>query len=378
MMSRRAKPSEADRVNRVLKVDLLTPGDGNEHVVALDGLPILVNKANPIEQLSLNQIARIFSGEIRNWKDVRGRDARGAPVSGRNAPIHIHARNNKSGAYDVFRSIVLEQPNGRARTLSSEAARYESNEQLSEAVSRDPSAIGFAPFPYIKQNRPLRVILSCGISVAPTRFSVKSEEYPLARRMYIYTPGAPSQPLADELLQYAMSDEAQKIVNDAGFIDQEMEFQSPTEQLHWIKTVTAATGNGLPANKRAPEGAVRAFFAAIRGMRRSSMVFRFENGESDLDAKALQDSVRLAAYLRSPAGRHKKFLLVGFADAIGDWGANAKLSSQRADRVAARLRSLGVHISSQSVTSFSYLAPVACNNAAGRFQNRRVEVWIGK
>lgn len=378
MMSRRAKPEEADRLNRTLKVDLLTPGDGNEHVVALDGLPILINKANPLKQLSLDQIARIFSGEIKNWKDVRGLDARGAAISGANAPIKIHARNDKSGAYDVFKSVVLEQADQPARALSPQAARHESNDQLSDAVAKDPGAIGFAPFPYIRQNHPVRLLLPCGMGVTPSRFTVKTEEYPLARRLYMYTPGVPSEPLADELLQYALSDDAQKVVNDAGFIDQEIEFQNAAEQQNWARMATGTTGNGLPADKTAPAEAVRTFNAAIQGMRRTSVVFRFDKGEASLDAKALQDAVRLAGYLRSPSGENKKFLLVGFADSFGDWEANARLSNTRAAQVAARLRSLGVRVPTQNVMSFSYLAPVACNDAAGQFQNRRVEVWIGK
>ena len=84
-----------------------------ENVIALDGLAIVVNKDNPVQALTLDQIAEIFSGQITNWERV----------GGPSAPISLYARDAKSGTFDTFKNLVLEKDKDRKRELSASAKR---------------------------------------------------------------------------------------------------------------------------------------------------------------------------------------------------------------------------------------------------------------
>jgi phosphate transport system substrate-binding protein len=375
MSSRRANDDEAAKIKAQYDVDLRTPG--NEHVLALDGLAVIVNPENPIKRLTLDQIARIFAGEITNWKDVTLKDANGQDVTGQDRPIKVHARDNKSGTYDTFVALVLAPAGGTKRALTADAARYESSDNLSDAVAKDAGAIGFIGFPYINKNAPLSIDSTCGLTSTPNEFSVKNESYPLARRLYLYSIGTPSESVANDILQFALSDEAQATVKEAEFIDQSVDFQDRDGQKHWNDVLAAKPNLGLTSDKEVPARAARAFASTLHNVRRSTVVFRFESGKSDLDAKVVQDTERLSRYLQAPSRVGKRFVIVGFADSDGDWGSNLRLSKQRADRVASELRKHNVKVADDNVVGMSYMAPVACNDTPnGLTKNRRVEVWI--
>jgi phosphate transport system substrate-binding protein len=370
MASRRALPQEADQVTTAAHLNLL--GAGNEHVLALDGLAVIVNHDNPIRRLTLPTIARIFSGEVRNWSQVTGRDADGREISGNDVPIVLHARDNKSGTFDTFVSLVLSTI---AKPLAPDAKRYESSELLSDAVDADRGAIGFIGLPYVNKNHALVIQSDCGLFSSPTRYTVKTEEYPLARRLYLYTLGAPPQPIARELLGFALSDQAQPTIAEAGFIDQTIEIEDASEQARYVADLVAKPDAAL--GKSVPADAVDNLSRLLKQLHRTSAVFRFERNGTDLDIRALQDVDRLATFLHAGERTGKRFVIAGFADANGTWQANLALSAARAQRVAAELRRQGVSVPDADVIPFSYFAPVACNDSdAGRAKNRRVEIWV--
>jgi phosphate transport system substrate-binding protein len=370
MASRRASPQEVDQVAAAEHLNLLSAG--NEHVLALDGLAVIVNPDNPIRRLTLPTIARIFSGEVRNWSQVTGRDADGREINGNDVPIVVHARDNKSGTFDTFVSLVLSTI---AKPLAADAKRYESSELLSDAVSSDRGAIGFVGLPYINNNHALAVQSGCGLLSAPTRYAVKTEEYPLVRRLYLYTLGAPAQPIARELLGFALSEQAQFTIADAGYINQTLEIEDAGEQARFVDG-PAGRPDASP-DKSIPADAAGNFSRLLGQLHRTSAVFRFERSGTDLDPRAFQDVVRLAAFLRAGERTGKRFVIAGFADANGSWQANLALSATRAQRVAAELRRQGVSVPDADVIAFSYLGPVACNDSdAGRAKNRRVEIWV--
>jgi phosphate transport system substrate-binding protein len=367
MASRRLNADEQKKLADRFQTDILAPG--NEHVLALDGLAVIVNPDNPVRQLSLDQIARIFSGEITNWRDVGGSDT----------PINIYRRDNKSGTFDTFKALVLAPSGGVKRDMSSQAKSFESSEALSNEVAHDTGAIGFIGLPYVGKNTALAISSSCGIASGPSKFSIKNEEYPLARRLYLYTLGAPANPLAREFLDFALSDEAQPTVTDAEFVNQAIDFEDDDAQGRWAREAVNDPARTLGDDKPIPVAASRAFSRAIGDMHRTSVAFRFEKGSAQLDNRALQDVARLARYLASPAIAGKRYFIVGFADSTGGWQSNLRLSAQRADAVVDELRKAGVRAPKGNVASFSYMAPVACSDSdAGTARNRRVEVWIAR
>src|SRR5580700_1027163 len=99
-----------------------------EKVLGLDGIAVLVNRSNPVNALTKQQIANIFTGKTTDWSQVGGNPG----------PINLYAGDDKSGTYDTFRSLVLE-----SRLLSPGALRYENSAKLSDEVAADANGIGF-------------------------------------------------------------------------------------------------------------------------------------------------------------------------------------------------------------------------------------------
>src|SRR5690606_2405659 len=94
-----------------------------EQVIAIDGLAIIVHPTNPLRSLTIDQLAALFSGKLRNWRQVGGEDA----------PVRLYARDDRSGTFDTFNELVLA-PRGDA--LAATAQRFESNDRLAEAVRK--------------------------------------------------------------------------------------------------------------------------------------------------------------------------------------------------------------------------------------------------
>ncbi len=153
--------------------DLKSPSA--EQVIAIDGLAIILHPDNPLNQLDTVQLARIFSGEVKSWEDI----------GGRGGPIHLYARDDQSGTYDTFKELVLS---GRGKTLGSAAKRFESSEQLSDAVSADPQGIGFIGLPYVRQAKAVAIIDGQSQAMPPLNSLIATEDYPLSRRLFFYLP----------------------------------------------------------------------------------------------------------------------------------------------------------------------------------------------
>jgi phosphate transport system substrate-binding protein len=201
-------------------------------------------------------------------------------------------------------------------------------------------------------------VFARGLLNAPSKFSVKTEQYPLARRLFLYSIGTPSESAARDILQFALSDAAQATVTEAEFIDQSVEFQDSNEQRLWVQALASDPSVGLEAGNLIPPATVSIFNSTMQRMNRPTIVFRFEYGKSDLDAKVVQDIARLGRYLQSPKLVGKRFLIVGFAVSTGSWSSNADLSAQRAQRaqrVATELQKLGVTVPRGSTRRMSYI-----------------------
>lgn len=144
-------------------------GEVREIVIALDGLAIIVRPSNALAQIKLRELRRVFAGEINDWSQLGGRPGR----------IALHARDDRSGTYDTFRSLVL----GSA-PLSRQAQRYESTEALAAAVARDPNAIGFVGLAGVRA----LAVADGAQARAPSAREVAVENYALARRLFLYAP----------------------------------------------------------------------------------------------------------------------------------------------------------------------------------------------
>ena len=336
MASRPVKEAEAAAIAAAGLGDLHKPS--SEHVLGLDGIAILVNKDNQIPDLTREQVAKIFTGEIADWGQVGGTPG----------PIHLYSRDNKSGTFDTFKSLVLDKA-----PLAASAKRFEDSAELSDAIAADSNGIGFVGLPFVRDAKPLAV---CDPGTAPlvaTRFTVATEDYILSRRLFLYSTANSKNPWVRRFVDFALSDAGQEIVHKIGFVK-----QIPDAQLVSL-----------------PPDAPQDYVQAVKGARRLSLNFRFKAGSTQLDNKALRDLDRIGNLLASPDYRGKSLLLLGFADNMGNARTNLRLSNERAQLIARELTTRG--IPPTTVAGFGSIMPVASNtDAAGRDKNRRVEVWL--
>jgi phosphate transport system substrate-binding protein len=341
MASRRIKEEEKAKLSRL--GDLTSRA--SEHVLGLDGLAVVVHPANPVDSLTADQVRRLFTGEVTDWSQVGG--------SG--GPLVLYARDDKSGTFDTFKHLIL-----RDQPLASDARRYENSEELSDGVAGDPRGIGFIGLPFVRSAKALKISEGNTLAMRPNRLTVRTEDYLLSRRLYLYTAEAPESPWVRKFVEFALSDAGQAVVDREGFVGQALA-DEPT-----------ATVADLPA----PAGDLPPEYARLtQGSERLSFNFRFQTGSAELDNKANRDLGRLVQLMSGATYQGRELLLFGFADARGSEGANLALSEQRARAVTQALTSEG--ISAGVTRGFGEALPVASNDSEeGREKNRRVEVWV--
>ncbi|MBN6712839.1 phosphate ABC transporter substrate-binding/OmpA family protein [Pseudomonas capsici] len=334
--SRPIKDQEAQELKAL--GDLKSPE--SEQVIAIDGVAVILHPGNPLRQLSTLELARIFSGEVRDWQEVGG--TAGA--------IHLYARDEQSGTYETFKELVLTR-NGK--NLSRQAKRFESSEQLSDEVSNDRNGIGFIGLPYVRNAKAVAVADGESKAMLPTVSLIATEDYPLSRRLYLYVPPKTNHDWAQALVHFAQSAEGQAIVARTGFVAQ---------------TVQAMK---VQATAQMPED----YQALTRKAERLSVNFRFAQGSARLDNKAQLDLRRVTDYLKTHQKLNQQVTLVGFGDAKSDSARATLLSRLRAMAVRRELQKSGVTF--HEILGFGDEMPVAGNDADdGRIKNRRVEVWV--
>ena len=184
--------------SRALKDDEKASGL-KETIVALDGIAIIVNPQNPVKDLTLEQIAKIYTGEITNWKDVGGEDAE----------IVLIGREAGSGPRDGFESI----------TETKDACQYRqeltSTGDVITTVSQNPNAIGYASLAAIKDS--VKALTVNG--VAPTEATVKDGTYLVQRPFVLVTKeGAALSETAQKFFDFATSADAASIISAAGAV----------------------------------------------------------------------------------------------------------------------------------------------------------------
>ncbi|MCL5778020.1 phosphate ABC transporter substrate-binding/OmpA family protein [Limibaculum sp. FT325] len=359
MSSRVARDAE---VASLAAAGIADPRDGaGEHIVALDALTILVHPDNPMQSLSTADIAAIFGGDVTNWSEVGGPDL----------PITVNAPADSSGTLDTFNLLVL-RPEGYA--VGAAARRFDDDAALSDAVSADPGGIGISSLAFSRAARVLAVRQECGIISTPDSFSIKTEEYPLVRRLYLYENPQNLPAHARNLIRFAKSDDAQAIIEDAGFVSLATERRKLADEGERIlHSIASDEEFSLPL--------MREMIAQLRDAQRLSFAFRFTPGSSRLDAKSLADVKRLADMIARGEFAGREVLLVGFTDAIGQFDLNRGLAERRAqgvlEEIALAAGPAALATTRVTVQGYGELTPVGCNETfQGRFANRRVEVWV--
>ena len=174
-----------------------------EYKVALDGLSVYVAEGNAVKELTMAQLEDIFTGQIKNWKQLGGNDA----------PITVYSRENSSGTYEFFKETVLKGKDfvASAQTMPGTAA-------VLQAVAKDPNGIGYGGVAYGQGARSLNVKASdSSAAVEPTEENVLKGTYPIWRYLYVYVNPALDKGETEAYLTWIRSEDGQKVVKDVGY-----------------------------------------------------------------------------------------------------------------------------------------------------------------
>ncbi len=175
---------------------------GIEVKVARDGIALYVNEKNPVKELSLAQIKDIYTGKVKNWKEVGGSDA----------PIILYSRENNSGTYVYFKEEVLmnEDFHTSAQNMPGTAA-------VVNAIAKDVNGIGYGGAAYGKGIREVAVKQNAeSKAYTPSLESINKGEYPISRYLYLYLRVRPAGATKD-FIDWILSADGQKIVSEVGY-----------------------------------------------------------------------------------------------------------------------------------------------------------------
>jgi phosphate transport system substrate-binding protein len=192
MSSRRAKATEMSAATA--KGVSLAP-----IVVGYDAMAVIVNAGNPISNLTLRQVEKVFTGDVIDWSAVRGKPGR----------ISIYTRNTSSGTYSDWKELAMKK-----RDYGTSAQKMAGNEQIAAEVAGNPNGLGYVGLAYIHASG-IKVVAIDG--VLPSQEAVLSKKYAYARPTFYYTNGAPAGEAA-KFIAFTLSPGGQKIAENIGFV----------------------------------------------------------------------------------------------------------------------------------------------------------------
>lgn len=196
MASRSMKQSEIDKAKEL--------GIGVEEVVlGFDGITLIVNQNNQVKGLDSVTLGKIFRGEITNWKEVGGDDAKIVALS----------RDSSSGTHEFFKEHVIRGGEKNNLEYGPETLYMPSNEAIKQEVKSNKYAIGYIGMGYMDDS-----VHSLAIDgIAPSKENVSNKTYPIAREVYWYVPSERTGTMK-ELVDFAISNDGQSVVESEGFI----------------------------------------------------------------------------------------------------------------------------------------------------------------
>ena len=168
--------------------------------ICMDGVCLIVHPSNSISQLTKEQVKKIYTGQISNWKEL----------GGANQPIVAISRDTSSGTYEVFHQLVVD-----SEKLGAKVEYANSNPQIFTRISTTPGAIGYVGLGFVKTG--VAVIQYEGVT--PTRKTIASGRYQISRPLYLFTNGYPElgSPLLD-FCNFFLTEDGQDIIEAKGFV----------------------------------------------------------------------------------------------------------------------------------------------------------------
>lgn len=190
--------------SREIKDEELADAEANgvdpvEHKVAIDGIAVIVNPANGVEGLTMDQLGKIFRGEITNWSEVGGADR----------AIVLLSRDSSSGTYEYFKEEVV----GKDAEYAASAKLLPSNQAIADEVASNEGGIGYIGLGYITKD--VKVVAVDGVKASVA--TATDGSYPISRYLYMYSNGEVDG-VMKAYLDWILGPEGQKLVEDEGFV----------------------------------------------------------------------------------------------------------------------------------------------------------------
>ncbi|MFL5730877.1 MAG: phosphate ABC transporter substrate-binding protein [Cytophagaceae bacterium] len=170
----------------------------NEKIIAYDALAIITSNQNMLDQLTIEEVAGLYTGKIKNWKELGGDDL----------PVIIYSREASSGTYDFFNEFILNH-----QRLDSNVIRVPDNEELLRKVNQNKAAIGYVGLGHLTgQVKAVKISCDGGKTFTePSQLSVQSLKYPVIRPLYFYYLSENEKKLKS-FIQFILSEEGQNLV----------------------------------------------------------------------------------------------------------------------------------------------------------------------
>lgn len=184
--------------------------DPKEITIALDGLAVIVHPSNPVDKLTIAQLADIFTGRIKNWKEIGGTDSE----------IVLLSREVNSGTHVYFKEHVLQHGKPDAKEeFAPGALLMPSSQAIADEIAQNPSAIGYFGMGYISSSQKVVSIAADQNSpyIPPTTDNVINGTYPISRPLFFYIKGEPDA-LVQDFIDFTLSERGQKIVLETDFV----------------------------------------------------------------------------------------------------------------------------------------------------------------
>jgi len=360
MSLREIRPEERQRAREAGMGDMTAAN--RSRVIALDALVPIVAPGNPVAQLSPQDVARVMSGQVTNWRDLGGVDA----------PIALHVPALGSGLGQAAFDQVMA-PAGLG--FDAGVTEHARGADLTAAVLADPFAIGLSSYADVGRAVPLPLTGGCGYTLRAGRRTIKTEDYPLTAPMFLYTPARRLPKIAREFLAFTRGQAAQIVIRRAGFVDQAPE-EVPID-LQGDRFANAISSAGPEVTLEELQRMTR----SLRGLTRLTTSFRFEAGSARLDAQSRSNVQQMARFIETGRFDARRIVLAGFSDGEGAARANRDIALRRAEAVRrailAAAETANLERVKIDVDAFGEAMPMACDDSAwGRQANRRVEVWV--
>ena len=171
------------------------------HIVAMDGIAVIVNKSNPVKNLTKKDLLNIYTGKVKFWNQIDG-------YQGENKQIVVLSRDTASGTYEAFAELALNK-----QKVKKDALTNASNKAIASIVQTTPGAIGYVGLGYLNDNIKAVTVES----VVCNETNILRAKYPLSRPLFMYTNGVPKGAVKD-FIDFVLSKEGQDLVAEAGFV----------------------------------------------------------------------------------------------------------------------------------------------------------------